>query len=276
MSTALLPHHRNGSGTPLVLIHGIGATWQCWKPLIPALATQHDVIAPDLPGFGASASRGIAQPSLPHFADAVLELLDGLGIDDFHVAGNSLGGAISVQLLASGRVRSFTGISPAGQTHGPYLELTKALLRASYYGSRAIAPVAPTLLKFRPLRMALLAQMLGKPQRLSTSYAVDLVRGCAAGSGFETTLAHAIPRDRSIDVPAYDGPAQILWGTRDAILPLSALARWGDALPGADVVPLKGLGHVPMQDDPQLIADRMLQFTAAADAAQRAPSPASA
>lgn len=261
MADQLLHHHRRGSGTPLVLIHGIGASWQCWKPVIPALATQHDVIVPDLPGFGGSAGLGIAEPSLEHFAQSVLDLLDEFGIERFHVCGNSLGGAVALELLKSDRVLSYHGISPAGQTTGRYLGITKFMLRGSYYGARAMAPVAPWLLKLRPLRMFLMASMLGKPQRLTTSYAVDLVRGCAAGSGFEPTLAHAIPGDRGLDIPPFDGPAQLLWGTRDAILPLSAAGRYAKLWPSAEIVPMKGLGHVPMQDDPKQIADLILKLT---------------
>lgn len=273
MGDLQLNYHRVGTGSPLVLVHGIGATWQCWKPVIPALATQHDVIVPDLPGFGGSAHLGVERPSLEHFAHSILGLLDELGIDQFHVSGNSLGGAVSLELLKSERVLSYHGISPAGQTFGPYLEITKTLLRGAYYGSRMIAPIAPALLKLRPLRMLFLAQMLGKPQHLTASYALDLVRGCAVGSGFEATLANAIPGDRGLDIPDFDGPAQLLWGTRDAILPLSSAARYGEKWPAAEFIPMKGLGHVPMQDDPKQVADLILALTRRIDTAATVAEP---
>ncbi len=265
-----LNYHREGSGSPLVLVHGIGATWQCWLPMIAGLAERHDVIAPDLPGFGGSVDQGVAKPSLEHFAKSILDLLDDLGIDEFHLAGNSLGGAVATELLRSGRVLSFHGVSPAGQTYGPYLTATKLLLRGAYYGSRLIAPIAPQLLKVRALRAAFLIQMLGKPWHVSADYALELVRGCAVGRGFEATLASAIPGDRGIDVPSYDGPAQILWGTRDWILPLSSAARWVEQWPSVDFIPLPGLGHVPMHDDPRLINDLILTMTRRTDAARSA------
>lgn len=271
-----LNFHREGSGTPLVLVHGIGATWQCWKPIIPALAAKHDVIVPDLPGFGGSVALGVARPSLEHFARSVLDLLDDLGVRDFHLAGNSMGGAISNELLKSGRVLTYTGISPAGQTYGPYLTVTKLLLRGAYYGSRLIAPIAPLLMRARILRAAFLAQMLGRPWHVSREHAVDLIRGCAVGRGFEPTLAHTLPGDRGIDVADFDGPAQILWGTRDRILPLSSAARWVEKWPNdrLEFIPLKGLGHVPMEDDPRLISDLILTQTRKFDARQPAPAAA--
>ena len=89
MPGQLINFHREGSGSPLVLVHGIGATWQCWLPVIPGLAEHHDVIAVDLPGFGGSVDLGIAEPSLEHFAQSILDLMDSLGIErpeDDHVA----------------------------------------------------------------------------------------------------------------------------------------------------------------------------------------------
>jgi pimeloyl-ACP methyl ester carboxylesterase len=260
-ASAHLNYHREGSGPPLVLVHGIAATWQCWKPIIPALATKHDVIAPDLPGFGASLAFGIDQPSVPHFAQSILDLLDSLGVDEFHVAGNSLGGAVAIELTKSGRVLSLTGISPAGQTQGPYLELTKALLRGSYWSTRLLRPALLQAIKLRPLRMAFLAPMVGKPQRLTLEHAADLIDGCAVGSGFTKTLKHAIPLHDGLDLPDYDGPSQLLWGTRDWILPLSATGRFAERWPDVPIIPLQGLGHVPMQDDPKQVADLVLGLT---------------
>jgi len=126
MGAQLIHHHRTGDGTPLVLIHGIATAWQCWKPVIPALASRHDVIAVDLPGFGGSVELGVAEPSLQHFADAVLALLDDLGIEDFHVVGNSLGGAVGTQLLGSGRVRSRSSPSRTRRRFSPVRLTTSA------------------------------------------------------------------------------------------------------------------------------------------------------
>lgn len=262
MSAALINYHREGTGSPLVLVHGIGATWQCWRPVIPGLAARHDVIAIDLPGFGGSVSLGISEPSLEHFAASILALLDHLGIQEFHVVGNSLGGAVAAELCNSGRVLTYTGISAAGHTYGPGAKLTRPLLRASYYGARAFRPAAPVLLRLPLVRVLALWQMLGHPWKVSREYALDLIDGCAIGDGFRPTLAHAI-HDAGLPAPRWTGPAQMLWGTRDLILPFSALARWQAAWPGLVGVPMPRLGHVPMQDNPTLIVRQILDLTGA-------------
>ena len=76
-----LNHHRVGSGQPLVLIHGIGSRWQIWEPVIGRLAAQRDVIALDLPGFGASPMPPPGRPpGLPSLTRLVGGFLSELGL----------------------------------------------------------------------------------------------------------------------------------------------------------------------------------------------------
>src|SRR5437016_8324199 len=110
-----LNYHRVGAGEPLVLIHGIGSRWQVWEPVLDRLAAERDVIAIDLPGFGASPMPPPGTPAgIESLTSLVSDFLDSLDIDRPHVAGNSLGGWISVELAKLDRVRSATGLSPAG------------------------------------------------------------------------------------------------------------------------------------------------------------------
>lgn len=266
MAGSLINYHRTGTGTPLVLIHGIGATWQCWKPVISRLAEHHDVIAVDLPGFGESVDLQLPEPSLDHMAQSILDLLDHLGIDQFHVSGNSMGGAVSIALLGSGRVLSYNGISSAGMTYGPFIHITKALLKSTYFVTRALQPVQRPVTRLRPLRAALMALMLGRPFHATQETAIDLIDGCARGTAFLPTLRHAI-KDGPIPIPETDVPAQMLWGTKDLILPLSALARFAAKWDGLKIVELPGFGHVPMSDGPAQISELIVQFTANAEAA---------
>ena len=110
-----LNHHRAGSGEPLVLIHGIGSRWQVWEPILDRLASEREVIALDLPGFAGSPVPPPGTPAgVPSLTLLVGEFLDELGLDRPHVAGNSLGGWIALELAKLGRVRSATAHSPAG------------------------------------------------------------------------------------------------------------------------------------------------------------------
>jgi pimeloyl-ACP methyl ester carboxylesterase len=111
----VLNHYRAGSGDPLVLVHGIGSRWQIWEPVLGALAAEYDVLALDLPGFGDSP---MPPPGTPPGVDSLTSLVEQflgeVGFDWPHVAGNSLGGLIALELARHGVARSATALSPAG------------------------------------------------------------------------------------------------------------------------------------------------------------------
>ena len=110
-----LSYTRRGSGEPLLLLHGIGHHRQAWEPVIPALAAERDVIAVDLPGCGDSPALpdGMAH-DLPTMSTVLKALFGALEIDRPHVAGNSLGGLLALDLARAQLVRSVTALSPAG------------------------------------------------------------------------------------------------------------------------------------------------------------------
>src|SRR5438128_535485 len=110
-----LSYTRKGSGEPLVLIHGIGHRRQAWDPVFEALAESYDVIAVDLAGFGESpAYPATASYSIDSACDNLTDNFTLWGVDRPHVVGNSLGGAIALELGARGLARSVTALSPAG------------------------------------------------------------------------------------------------------------------------------------------------------------------
>src|SRR5262245_65831208 len=92
---------QSGTGAPLVLLHGIGSSRQAWGPVVPPLTAHFTVIAVDLPGFGDSPPLPARTESSPAaLAAAVARLLDQLGVSSPHLAGNSLGGWVALELAA--------------------------------------------------------------------------------------------------------------------------------------------------------------------------------
>jgi pimeloyl-ACP methyl ester carboxylesterase len=115
-----LNYIRVGSGEPLLLIHPLGADIVVWEPVLERLATQRDVIAVDMPGFGASpALANGSEPTPTALAAAIGRFLDSLGLERVHVAGNSLGGWVAFELAKAGRALSATG--SARRASGPGL-----------------------------------------------------------------------------------------------------------------------------------------------------------
>lgn len=259
---AELSFNRRGRGEPLLLIHGIGHRWQAWEPVLHRLAEVHDVIALDLPGFGGSALPSGGMPAdMPATVALLPGLLAQLGVGRPHVAGNSLGGAIALELAAAGLVSSATALSPAGfftaaERRRAMLILTT--LRANTY---LPVPVLRVLLRSPAIRAASFAPLLSHPARLTPDRALGDVLALRRGRGFRP-IARAARRYQFTGTPAV--PVTVAWGSRDRVLPPRQADRARARLPAARHVELPGCGHVPMSDDPDLVASVILSTTATA------------
>jgi pimeloyl-ACP methyl ester carboxylesterase len=163
---ATLNYHRQGTGEPLLLAHGIGSRWQVWLPVLERLAAERDVIAVDLPGFGASPPSPPGTPSgIASLTDALEGFLDDLGIDTAHVGGNSLGGSAALELAKRGRTRSATVLSPAGFYNDREWAFARTSLRLSVRIARLLAPNAELILARSPGRYCELAGVRGEDWR---------------------------------------------------------------------------------------------------------------
>ena len=169
-----LAYDRRGDGPPLVLLHPLGADRGVWAPVFDRLAAQRDVIAPDLPGFGASPALD-GDPTPARLAAAVRAFVrEDLGIDRWHVAGNSLGGWVALALAADAAsgVASVTAIAPAGLWARPLGPKPSVARRAA----ALVAPFAPALTRAAGIRRAILAGSVGHPERVPPAAAARLVR----------------------------------------------------------------------------------------------------
>jgi pimeloyl-ACP methyl ester carboxylesterase len=239
----VLNHIRRGSGEPLVLIHGIGDSVRHWSPVMGLLARDYEVIAVDLPGFGRSRSL----PGPPEPAALARAVSDFMGDTPFHVAGNSLGGAVALELGLSGAARSVCATSPIGFTRAwdaAWLRLSLQLT------GRTAAALPRRALAWPPVARAVTLQSMRRPMPHA-----DLV-------GTFDDLALAPSWDAAIDpvadyrfsgVPAC--PVTIAWGDRDFLLPYWQAGRARRLLPQATHVRLRGCGHLPTWDDPEQVAE---------------------
>ena len=152
--------HRGGRGSPLSLLHGITATFRVWEPVFPALEEQHDVIAPTLAGHhGASALAEGSVADISSLADRIEVRLDELGIARPHVAGNSLGGWIALELARRGRAKTVVAFSPpAAWCSARDLARVSALVTAGHAAARLSGP-RPRGLLTRPRGRRLLLRL---------------------------------------------------------------------------------------------------------------------
>ncbi|MFI7602364.1 alpha/beta fold hydrolase [Actinoplanes sp. NPDC049681] len=260
----MLAHHRRGSGPPLVLIHGIGSRWQVWEPVLDEASRHHDVIALDLPGFGASPAwepppRTACAGSVDHLAGLVADFLDALGLAAPEVAGSSLGGGIALELGRRGRASAVTAFAPVGFWRRAGRRWCQTVVGGSRRLSAALDPVLPRLVTFRPARTALCSPFYGHPSRLSAAECLGSARALVTAPGFDTARRAfgAWHHEIAHDPGALAGiPVTVAWGTRDLVLPYRGqAARARAALPSARHVLLPGCGHLPFLDDPRRCAE---------------------
>jgi pimeloyl-ACP methyl ester carboxylesterase len=262
-----LNHERRGSGPPLVLIHGIGSQWPAWQPVLDALSAQRDVIALDLPGFGASPPlpAGVT-PTVAALADSVMELLEQLDVSRPHAAGNSMGGWIALELARRGVVASATALSPAGFWNRREVAYSRASLRFTARIARALDPVADRLTASAVARTLLFGQVVARPWRIPGPDAASALRALARSPAFDATLT-VLTAGHFTGGGEIAVPATIAWGDRDRLLIPRQAHRAARAIPGARLVTLTGCGHVPMSDDPERVVQVLVEGSASGDGA---------
>ncbi|HUW78566.1 MAG TPA: alpha/beta hydrolase [Candidatus Nanopelagicaceae bacterium] len=250
-----LAYERKGSGSTLVLLHGLGSAATAWRTITPELEKYFDVIAFDLPGHGKTPyKRGI--PMDPRsLGELVLQNLDELRIDRFHLVGNSLGGWICLEMAAAqpDRVNSVTALAPAGLWHHP---LTKASKWTAINRTMAVLS-----LPFQPLLSGRnwakrLAFKDTSPRWRDLPKQVCLDAGVAMGSSRGYFPAWEAILHRKFDSPiAPQIPVTVVFGDSDQTLPYPSCQARELAPPHAKWIILKDTGHAPMWDEPELIAN---------------------
>ncbi|MDN5896105.1 MAG: alpha/beta hydrolase [Nocardioides sp.] len=251
MPLSHLVHDRAGSGEPLVLIHGIGHRRAAWAPVFTELATRYDVIAVDLAGFGESASYPADQ--IYDMDNACRDLaanFEKWGIEQPHVVGNSLGGAIALELAARGLASSATVLSPAGFFGRVSRFRALVPLFVMWVASHAPDRVLRAVSLSRTGRRLIGLPLYGHPERAEA----DPTYGdCLAMKRAQGFLPAAIAGISYVFDEPISVPTTIAWGTHDRLLPYSQAKTAHERLPEARHVALLGCGHVPMMDDPETI-----------------------
>ncbi len=268
-------YSRSGQGEPLVLLHALGLSRAAWEAIVPALAERFDVIAVDLPGFGASAPlpAGV-EPSPAALAAAVAGLLNDLGIDRPHLAGNSLGGWVAMELAKTRPVRSVTLLSPAGLWRDGTPWYCMVSLRLSRWLARHAGPALARIVATRPGRAVVLGQVLAHPARLTAAQARSVLQAVGTCPGYDATLK-ATARRRIHGAQHVTAPVTVAFGSRDLVLLKHQSRHLGELPPGTWSRTLPGCGHLPVTDDPAGVADLIITSALRASAAPPHLTPAS-
>ncbi len=239
---------RPGDGMPVLLVHGFGGDLDNWLFNIDALAEAGSVVALDLPGHGQSV-KSVAAPSLTTMTDAVIGLMDSLGVARAHLVGHSMGGLVAgrIGIDRPDRVASLTLIAAAGlgeEINGAYLD---GFVSAS--SRRDLKPALAHLFADQGLVNRSMVEDVLKYKRLD-----------GVGAFLEALRGTLFPGDRQAtdiadDLAGIGCPCHVIWGAEDAIIP-AAHAR---AVEGATVI--DGAGHMVQMEKAAEVNRLILSWT---------------
>ena len=256
-----------GSGSLVVLLHGIAGSAATWSNVIPRLSDHHTVIAPDLLGHGESAKPQLGDYSLGAYANLIRDLLEALGRPCGTIVGHSLGGGVALQfayqfpercerlvLVSSGGLgREVHPILRAAALPGaelvlPWLAAGAArgigtIVRAmEKVGFRASADLGETWRSFVSLE-----QPEARRSFLHTVRSIIDLGGQLVSATDKLYLTKGLP-------------TMIVWGERDPLIPVEHAIRAHELMPASRLEIFQGAGHYPYLDDPERFAAILLDF----------------
>ena len=253
---------RGGIGPPLLLLHGLGLSRRCWWPVRGPLEHHHDVVAVDLPGFGESAPLPEGDiPTPTRLADVLEQDIDRLDLAAPAVVGNSLGGWVALELARRGRASRAVAIAPSGLETPPERSYVIALNELMRARARLSVPFARQLSASPVARAVLFGGLRSRPWRVSPPEGERDLHEFGCSPGFQPALRASVGTRLPAGLSTIRVPVRIAYGTVDFMLGALTAPRFAAAIHGAELIPLRGLGHVPMLDDPDLVARTILDFT---------------
>ena len=251
---------REGKGSPVLLLHGLGSSSYSWRRVLPALAERHDVCAVDLPGFGRSGKPDDFDYSFKGFGDWVLALMDALGWDKAAIAGNSMGGGTGMRVAL----------------HRPERVTRLAMLGAPMYADNR-----PKLLE--PFRWPLIGRLC---ELIAGEWLIPtLARNCFVDQSIVTAelieeysialrepggrraavsfLRNAVPPDVhqwTARYPSIKTPILAIHGQQDRVIDGASLDRFLKECPSARALRVPSCGHAPQEERPDVVVPALMEF----------------
>lgn len=241
-----------GKGPDVILIHGLGSQAERWASVMPSLARDYHVVAPDLIGFGYS-DKPQADYSPDFFVRFVFDLLGSLGIKETILIGSSLGGQIVAESAASrykDAIKKIVLISPTGTMHvsNPTLD---AYVMAALYPKHDL------------IRNAY--QMMGGRRKDVDEQTIERFHEAMSRPNAKMAFLSTVmgfkhcpvitPRLQSISAPSL-----LVWGRDDSMIPIDFAEGYVDNLKDCRFVVLDGCGHRPHVEDPEKLSGLILEF----------------
>jgi len=251
-------YSEGGTGEPLILLHGLGAGRSSFETVAGLLTKEHHLIIPDLPGFGESGQAADGNYKIFAQAERFGQFVEALGLESFHLGGNSMGGWIAAAYASQHpeKVKSLWLLAAAGtedlleteavharREQGSYILLARnpkefdGVLRRLFYRE----PFIPFCVRWAAARQA--AAYFPLHSKI-----------------FDQLLDHPYENQLEPHLPKITAPALLAWGEQDQIVPLAVMRTFRRLLPNAQVSVLEDIGHVPQIEAPRRVAEDYKRF----------------
>lgn len=255
-----------GIGEPIVLLHGVIGSPQMWRDVLPLLAAaKHRGIALAALGHRGGRPRPAQRVGIQDMVDDAQRSLDELGLDRPHLAGNSMGGWIALELARRGRARSVCALSPAGMWKSDLKFPGRAKLRFTIRITRLTHRFMPLIARSAAGRRFALRDSAAHGERLSPDALIDsadAVLKCTTGEDLLATRELCQPLEANC-------PIDVVWSELDQIFPVGQFTETArQRIPNARHLVLEGIGHVPMFDDAQRVARTILDTVSRTSASE--------
>jgi len=256
----ILVHYRDqGEGTPVLLLHGAFSslhTYDVWTDYL--LDNGFRVIRYDLPGFGLTGSRLDKDYSMDMYKRSLLAVMDGLNLDNCHIVGNSLGGWLAWEFALSypERINRIVLIASAGFLDEKSIPLPFKMAKTPFINKIIKYVVKKTVFE------QFVRQVYGDPDRVDTSLIeryYDLFSREGNPDAF-LNLCNQKPKDNTHKLKKITNETLIIWGDRDAWIPVENAYRFNIQMPNSKLIIYEGIGHVPMEEIPELTVTDTMGF----------------
>jgi pimeloyl-ACP methyl ester carboxylesterase len=266
-------HYRDqgrAEGYAIILIHGAMASLHTWEPWVAILGQQYRVITLDLPPHGLTGSVPSGEYGGSAFTTAIDAVAAITGVKRFVLGGNSMGGGatwrytlanpekVSAMLLIDSEPPAHWESAKVADDNAKDSPIGFSLLRQRWF--RAIAAyIDPAPLVSQGLRSAYNNSPVVNQQLIDRYYELIMREGTRSAI-VDRMRAYSDGANESPDLRQLKQPALIMWGAQDALIPVSVVEQFEQALPNTRTVIYPDLGHIPMEEDPDRSAQDVIRF----------------
>lgn len=252
-------HYRiDGEGTPLLLVHGTAASLHTWEAWTAILKEDFKVISLDIPAYGLTGPNNDGVYSLEFYAKFLDTFVSRIGIDSFHIAGNSLGGAIAWQYTAMfpEKIDKLVLIDASGYPSQSKEPLAFKLAKSKIW-SQVLLNFTPKSLFRTSIEAVYYNDSLVDDQLINRYY--DLYLRPGNRQAFIDRINNKSSVDNSL-IKTITAPTLILWGKEDAWISVNNAYQFENDIRGSKVIIYDNAGHVPMEEIPVKTAEDCRQF----------------